>query len=206
MAKTKALVRRVPVSDPRHLLRYLKYEASGGDEEAMRRIAKEEGVSLATVKASVLQVDAYKKTNTASQMDIAMRDLVISSIPQAKATLEDLLTATELVEEVDSKTGRKKVKTVADKTTRLEAMKIFNSIMSTLQPKGPAVEVNVNQTNQTANINSGSESNEERFARLRKQAEAHNALPPETAAVPEYVDAGEDAPDDDQDDDEEGED
>jgi len=39
--------------------------------------------------------------------------------------------------------------------------------------------------------------------RLRKQAQEHNLLPAQTAAVPDYIDAGEDAPDDEHDEDEE---
>ena len=44
---------------------------------------------------------------------------------------------------------------------------------------------------------------EERMKRLRKQAQEHNLLPAQTAAVPDYIDAGEDAPEDDGDDDDE---
>jgi hypothetical protein len=192
-------------SDPRHLLRYLKFQASGADDEALKRIAKEERVSLATVKGSVIQIDAYRKSNTASEMELAVRNLVISSVPKMQQTLHDLLDATELVEEKVGKTGLTRVVKVPDKTTRLEAMRVSIALIAGLQPKQAPVEVNVNQTNQTANINSGVESNEDRFRRLRKQAEAHNALPPETTGVPEYIDAGEDS-DDDEDEDEDEDD
>lgn len=178
---------RSSLADPRHLLRYLKFQAEGADDEAIKRIAKTENVSVATVKQSVMQVEVYRKTNTGPEMELAMRDLVISSIPAAKDTLAGLLGAMELVEQKDSKTGKVKVVKVEDKTTRLEAMRVFTSLTASLQPKGPAVEVNVSQTNQTANL-STSETNEERFRRLRKKADAHNLLPPETAGVPTYID------------------
>lgn len=196
---SKALKKQTP-ADPRHLLRYLKYQAAGGDDEAMKRVAAEERVSLATVKQSVLMVDGYKKRNTASEMDLAVRDLVISSVPQAKATLQGLLAATELVEQKDLKTGKVKIVTVEDKTTRLEAVKVLNALIAGLQPKGALMEQTIIQTNQTATLTSG-ETNEERFARLRKRAQEHNALPAEVAAVPEYIDAGEDAEDDEEDED-----
>ena len=192
------------LADPRHLLRWLKWQGAGADDEALKRIAKDENVSLATVKQSVMQVDVYRKQNTGPEMDLAMRDLVISSVPKAKDTLAGLLGAMELVEKKDSKTGKITVVKVEDKTTRLEAMRVFTSLAASLQPKGPAVEVNVSQTNQTANL-SGAETNEERFRRLRKKADEHNLLPPETAAVPTYID-DESAPEVNIDDDEEDDD
>ena len=95
----------------------------------------------------------------------------------------------ELVEVTDEKTGKKRVKKMADKTTRLEAMKIVNTMVASMQPKGAAVEVNVSQTNQTANLGSA-ETMEERLARLRKKAAEHNLLPPAVVGVPEVIDAG----------------
>jgi hypothetical protein len=184
------------LSDPRHLLRFLKSQAG----RTAKDIALEEHVSVDTVKQSILTVEAYRNRNTSSEMDIAVRDLVISSMPKMKETLHGLLGAMELVERKNPNTGKVSVVKIEDKTTRMETMKIAVSLLSALQPKNPAVEVNVNQTNQTANLN-GAETNEERFARLQRQAAAHNLLPPEVAAVPAGIDAGGEADDEDDDDD-----
>lgn len=191
------------VGDPRHLLRYLKAQAGLDVPE----IAKLERVSEAAVRQSIRQIEAYRQQNTSMELDMAARDLFISSVPKAKQTLQGLLEATELVEKKDEKTGKVKVITVADKTTRIEAMKVMTSLITALQPKAPSAQVNVQQTNQTAVISS-SETNEERFRRLRKKADEFNALPPQVAAVPDHIDAGRDADDDgeDEDEDEEGED
>jgi hypothetical protein len=189
------------LSDPRHLLRYLKSQAG----LTFKDIANLERVSEATVRASVAQVEAYRVRNTVAEFDFAARDLFISCVPQAKETLQGLLAATELVEQKQGKSGVVKVVKVEDKTTRLEALRVLTSIATALQPKQPTAMVNVQQTNQTAVV-SQSETSEERFARLRKQAEAHYLLPPEVAAVPSHIDAGEDADDADDDDEDEDDD
>ena len=186
------------MSDPRHLLRYLKHQA-GAD---IKDIAKAEKVSAESVRQSIHQVEMYRQRSTTTEMDLALRDLVISSVPQAKETLNSLLAATELVEKKDLKTGKIKVVTVADKTTRLEALKVFNQISQTMQPKTPMIQNNVSATAQAAASVTESETTEERFKRLRERAAAHNALPPVVAAVPDYIDAGEDADDDEEDEDE----
>ena len=167
-------------------------------------IAKDEGVSADAIRQSVHQVEVYRSKNTAEEMELACRDLLISVIPQAKETLAGLLSATELVERKNAKTGRTTVVKMDDKTTRLEALRVLNSLASNLQPKTPMVQTNVIQTNENS-ATSGSETNEERFRRLRKKAAEHNLLPPEVAAVPGYIDADEDAPDDDDEEDDETE-
>lgn len=187
--------RKRSTADPRHLMRFLKREAGMAPEA----IAKSEGVSTAIVKQSINQIDAYRKRNTVTEMDLAIRDLVISTMPQAKETLMGLLTATELVEMGESKTGRKRVVEVEDKTTRLEAVRVVNSLIAGLQPKQAPVAVNVQQNNQQANLG-GSETFEERLRRLRKQADEHKLLPPEVAGTPDYIDAGESADGDEDDD------
>lgn len=187
------------LADPRHLMRYLKSKTPGGTPEA---IAKSEGVSVATVKQSISMIDTYRNMNTSSEMDLAIRDFVISTIPQAKETLNGLLTAMEMVEYTDSKTGKKKTKEVEDKTTRLEAVRVVNALIGSLQPKQAPVEVRVSQTNQMAAIGSA-ETMEERLARLRRKAEEANLLPAETIGVPDYIDKDEEAPDNDEDEEEE---
>jgi len=47
-----------------------------------------------------------------------------------------LLAATELVEVKNEKTGKTNVVRMEDKITRLEAMRVLNSIVATQQPKG----------------------------------------------------------------------
>jgi hypothetical protein len=189
------------LADPRHLMRFLKAKA-GADPKT---IARQEGVSIETVKHSVTMIDAYRKRNTQPELDIAVRDLVISAIPQAKDTLNGLLTAMELVEFKDVQTGKTKVKTVEDKTTRLEALRLVNTLIIGLQPKAPPTQVNVNQTNQVANLTEGVETVEERTARLRERIKSHNALPPEVAAVPASIDEADDDESEEDDDEEEDE-
>lgn len=181
------------------MLRFLKSQVPGA---TLQEIAKSEGVSQAAVKKSITTMELYRKRNSGIEMDLAIRDLVISSVPQAKQTLDGLLRATELVEVGNKKTGRVRVVEMEDKTTRLEATRIVSGLIIGLQPKSPPVALNVNQTNQMANITQA-ETYEERLRRLRKQAQEHNLLPPEVAATPDYIDREEDAPDDDAEDEEE---
>lgn len=193
---SKALAKRGK-TDARHLMRYIKSKVM--DPAA---IAKAEHVTLATVMESIRSIEVYEQQNTEGQMQLAVRDLVISTIPQAKETINSLLTSTELVMKKNLKTGKDEYVTVEDKTTRLEGARLVRDLIVGLQPKGPGVAVNVTQTNQTANIGSA-ETTEERMKRLRAQAQAHNLLPPQVSAVPEYIDQGEDSPDDEHDEDDE---
>lgn len=183
-------------------MRWLKAQAVGGSEEAAARaVAQSEHITIETARASIREVDAYRKRNDKVEFDYAIRDLVISAIPQAKETLNGLLAATELVEVKDHKTGTTKIVEMEDKTTRLEAFRALSTLTIGLQPKTPMIEQNISQTTQVAAIG-GSETNEERLRRLRAKAAEHNLLPPEVAGVPRYIDAGESS--DDEDDDEEG--
>ena len=187
--------------DARHLMRYLK--SKGGMDPVA--IAKAEHVSIATVKDSIESIERYEQQNTEGQLQLAVRDLVISTIPQAKETINGLLTATELVMKKNLKTGKDEYVTVEDKTTRLEGSRLVRDLIVGLQPKGPGVAVQVNNNQPVVQMGSA-ETVEERMKRLRAKAQEHNLLPSQTAAVPEYIDQGEDAPDDgDEDDDEEDE-
>lgn len=191
------------MDDPRHLMRWLKAQAVGGSEEAAARaVAQSEGITIQTAKASIREVDTYRKKNDRPEFDLAIRSVVISTAPKVAETLAGLLTATELVEVKNEKTGRTKIQVMEDKTTRLEAARVWNSIVAAQIPKGPMIEQNINQTTQVAAIG-GSETNEERLRRLRAKAAEHNLLPPEVAGVPRYIDAGEDGDDDEDEDDEE---
>ena len=194
-------VRKQSLKDPRHLLRFLKKEAGLTPLE----IAKSEGVSEGSVLNSITTVERYRAASSSSELEFAVRDLVISAIPKAQETLHGLLQAVTMVEVDDPKTGKKKSVKHDDKVTRLEALKIVNSLVSTLQPKAPMIENNISQTNQVAHL-SGAETTEDRLRRLRDKARKFNALPPEVAGVPMTIDAGGDADDGDDDDDEEEED
>jgi hypothetical protein len=196
---TKTIAKRGK-TDARHLMRYIKSKVM--DPVA---IAKAEHVSLATVMESIKSIEMYEQQNTEGQMQLAVRDLVISTIPQAKETINGLLTSTELVMKKNLKTGKDEYVTVEDKTTRLEGARLVRDLIVGLQPKGPGVAVQVNNNNQPTVQMGSAETVEERMKRLRAQALAHNLLPAETAAVPDYIDAGDNAPDDDDDDEEDGE-
>ena len=188
-------VRRMSLADPRHLMRYLKAQTNM-DPAA---IAKSEGVSVQVVKRSISEVDRYYKMNATPQVDVAVRSLIRSASVLAEGSLGGLLLAEELVEMKDPRTGKTKVVKRIDKTTRLEANRIVKDLIVAIQPKGPAVELNVNQTNQVANLSSA-ETTEERFKRLREKAQQFNQLPPETAGVPEHIDRDEDDGDEDEED------
>lgn len=177
--------RRKGGKDARHLMRYLKAKA-GMD---LKEIAKSEHVQVREIQKSVQQYETYEKQNDEGRLMLSVRDLVISVIPTAKDTINGLLTATTIVEQPNEKTGRKNHVRIEDKTTRLEAVRLVKDLVIGMQPKGPAVAVNVNQTNQTANIGSA-ETVEERMRRLRARAQEHNLLPPKVAAVPQAIDAG----------------
>ena len=197
-----ALAKRNSMRDARHLMRYLK--AKGGMDPVA--IAKAEHVSIATVKDSIESIERYEQQNTEGQLQLAVRDLVISTIPQAKETINGLLTATELVMKKNLKTGKDEYVTVEDKTTRLEGSRLVRDLIVGLQPKGPGVAVQVNNNNQPSANMGTAETTEERMRRLRAQAQAHNLLPAQVAAVPEHIDLGEDAPDDEHEEDDEEED
>jgi len=194
MPRALVLQRKMSLRDPRHLMRFLKVSAKMSPED----IAKAEGVSVSTVKDSIRMIEQYQAQNSSSEMEFAIRSLVVHAIPKAKDTLDGLLDATELVEISDPNTGKKKHVTRPDKTTRIEAMRIVTSLVRESQPKGPLAEVNVNQNMQVANLSSA-ETTEERMRRLRKQAEEFNKLPPEVAGVPDSIDRGDGEDDDDED-------
>ena len=190
--------------DPRHLMRFVKFQALTGTEiERLAAIAKSEGVSKETVKASVRQIEMYNKQNESGQVDLRLNESILKVMPAWEEGMAGLLTATELIEIPDGNTGNKKVIKQDDKTTRLEASRIVKDIIVAKQPKGPMVEVNNTQTNQTA-VLSSCETTEERMDRLRKKAAEANLLPAEVAAVPGYLDRDEE-PEEDSDDEEEDE-
>ena len=185
MASSVSLSRRRGTKDPRHLMRYLKSKAGITPLE----IAKAEHVSIRRVTESIRGIEAFEHQNSEGQLQLAVRDLVISTIPQAKETLAGLLTAKNIVRTPNATTGKVDVVTSEDKTTQLEAVRLVKDLVIGMQPKQPQVAVNVNQTNQTANIGSA-ETLEERMRRLRSRAHEHNLLPPKVAAVPQAIDAG----------------
>jgi hypothetical protein len=189
--------------DPRHLMRFVKFQALTGTEpERLKAIAKSESVSVQTVKDSVRHIQMYKEQGANSQVELQMNHSLIKIMPAFEDGMVGLLTATELVEVNDAKTGTKKVVKQDDKTTRLEASRIVKDIIVAKQPKAPIAEVNVNQTNQVANL-STAETTEERMDRLRAKAAAENLLPAEVTAVPGYLDRDESPDDSDEDDEEE---
>jgi hypothetical protein len=189
--------------DPRHLMRLVKFRAlTGSDTERIAAIAKSEGVSKETIKASVRQMEMYSEQNKSFNVDLRINESILRVMPAFEDSMTGLLAATELVEINDSNTGKKKIVKQDDKTTRLEASRIVKDIIVSKQPKGPMVEVNNNQTNQVANL-SAAETTEERMDRLRKRAAEENLLPAEVAAVPGYLDRDEEPKEDDDEEDEE---
>lgn len=194
-------VRRQSLADPIHLMRYLKFQAlSGTRVERITEIAKSESISPKQIISSIHRMEVYRATTDTSSMEAAVRDIVVSAAPKAKETLIGLMGATELVEITDPNTSKKKLVRQADKTARIEGVRLMNDLIGKMQPKGPLVEVNQNHTTQIANL-SASETIEERLARLRKKAQEHNLLPPEVVAVPEHIDKGLETEDDDEEDD-----
>jgi transcriptional regulator with XRE-family HTH domain len=189
------------LKDPRHLMRFLRKEAGLTPLE----IARAEGVSEKTVVTSIATVEQYRAANSSIELELAVRNLAISAVPKAQETLHGLLSAMELVEVSDPKTGKKRSVKREDKVTRLEALRIVNTLISSLQPKAPMIENNISQTNQVAHL-SAAETTEDRLRRLRDKARAFNALPPEVAGVPDAIDAGGSADDEDGDEEEEEDD
>jgi hypothetical protein len=187
MPKAVTLAKRKSARDARHLMRYLMSKGGMSPQD----IAKRDHVSVPAVIESIRQIEAYESMNADGQVKLAVNDLVLSLMPTAKDTMNGLLNATELVEITDHKTGGKKNIEVVDKTTRIEAMRLVSGIVSSLQPKGPGVAVQVNNNNQIAPL-SQAETVEERMKRLRARAAEHNLLPAEVGAVPDNIDQGED--------------
>lgn len=200
-----ANVRKGSLANPLHLMRYMRYQAlPGSREERLAELARMEKVKVDAVRDSINKIEIYRGTTDQAAMDFAVRDIVISAAPKAKETIIGLMSATELVEITDHRTNKKRVIRQPDKTTRIEGVRLMNDLIGKVQPKQPLVEVNNTQTNQIANI-SAAETMEERLARLRKQAQEHNLLPPEVAAVPVHVDQDVEMDDDEEEDDEEEE-
>lgn len=182
--------------DPRHLMRFVKFQAlTGTDAERLKAIARSEGVGVDTVKDSVRQIQMYREQNQTMNVDLRINESILKVMPAFETSMAGLLTATELIEVGDDKAGKKKVIEQADKTTRLEASRIVKDIIVAKQPKAPLVENHVSQTNQTA-VLSQAETTEERMDRLRAKAAAENLLPAEVAAVPGYLDRDEEPPSD----------
>lgn len=196
MKKVTTLATRRSIRDARHLMRYLKVKAN----VTIEAIAKEERVSLETVRQSVRQIEMYETMNGDGQLKLAVNDLVMSVIPEAKVTINGLLNATTVMSLKNKKTGLMEDVLVEDKTTRLEAGRLVKDLVAVMQPRGPVVAIQNNQNMPIATM-SAAENNEERMRRLRKQAQEHNLLPAQVAAVPEYLDVkGADGDGDDEDD------
>ena len=183
MKKVTTLATKKSTRDARHLMRYLKFKASGSIET----IAKEERISPETVRQSVRQIEMYETMNGDGQLKLAVSDLIMSIIPEAKSTINGLLNATTITSIKNSKTGLMEDVLVEDKTTRLEAGRLVKDLISVTQPKVPQVAIQNNQNMPVATM-SLHENNEERMRRLRKQAQDYNLLPAEVAAVPTYLD------------------
>jgi len=204
MKKVAKLPVGVNLSDPRHLMRFLKRERGDTDQD----IAAEEHVSVATVRNSIKEVRIFRQVNSQTEMDIAIRNVVIETAPKMKRTLDRLLNAKNIVRVKNSKTGKEEDIQVDDKSTQLDASRVVKELMIGLQPKSPVAVVNNNQQNNNATVvMSKAETTEERLARLRKKAAEANLLPAETAAVPDHLDRDETPEDNDDDlDEEEGDD
>jgi hypothetical protein len=158
------------------------------------------------VKESIREMEAIEMLNSEGQISLAVRDMVRKTIPLVGETVNGLLTATNIVEIKNPKTGLMEPTVQPDKITRIEAVKLVRGMYEATLPKTPAVEVKVNQsnTNQTA-VLSSCETTEERIRRLKKQAAEFNLLPPLVTGTPVAIDKGFDPDDegnDDGDDDE----
>jgi hypothetical protein len=199
-AQPRTLSRVKSRMDARHLMRYLQSKAGSNPED----IAKSERVSVKTVRDSIREMERYESMNSEGQVTLAVRNLILSTMPKVAETIDGLLSATNTVERKNSRTGLMDYVGEPDKITRLEALKVFRGFVETTQPKVPQVVTNVNQTNQTA-VLSSAETPEERMRRLRNKANEHNLLPPVVAGVPKFIDEGI-VPDDYGADDEEGDD
>lgn len=177
---------KASLADGRHLLRFLKAQANIPIEE----IARNEGVSAASIRTSIRSVEMHRAQHSHEQSEQAVRQMIIGVMPQATDTINELLTAKMTVEINDQKTGKKKIVEKPDRTTQLEATRVIKDIIVGIQPKAPLIAQKVQQTNttQSATIISKSETVEDRMRRLRAKAQQHNQLPPETAGVPEHID------------------
>jgi hypothetical protein len=200
---TLPLARQRATNDARHLMRYLKFKAGTDPAE----IAKQDHVNVKQVKESIRQMEAFESLNSDGQIQLAVRDLIRTTIPKVKETLDGLLAATNTIERPNAKTGGVDRTYEPDKITRLEAVKVFGTLYGSTQPKTPGVAVQVNQHNTQQNATlSAAETTEERMRRLKAAAAQHNLLPPVVTGVPDAIDKGFDPDDERGDDDGEDED
>lgn len=190
----KTLSRIKAKTDARHLMRYLLSQA----DTPIAEIAKRDNVSIKTVKESISEMERYVARNSEGQMQLAIRDMIITTTEQAKDTLDGLLKATTFIDVKQAKTGMTVSQQVEDKITRLEALKVYTGLLTASQPKVPQAVFNNNQQNNTQTaILSSAETTEERMRRLKEQARQHNLLPPVVTGVPELIDKGFDPDDND---------
>lgn len=188
----KTLSRIKAKTDARHLMRYLLSQA----DTPIAEIAKRDNVSIKTVKESISEMERYVARNSEGQMQLAIRDMIITTTEQAKDTLDGLLKATTFIDVKQAKTGLTVSQQVEDKITRLEALKVYTGLLTASQPKVPQIVNNNSNSVQTA-VLSSAETTEERMRRLKEQARQHNLLPPVVIGVPELIDKGFDPDDND---------
>ena len=68
--------------DPRHLMRFVKFQAlTGSDGERLKAIAKSEGVSVITVKDSVRQIQMYREQNQTLNVDLRINESILRVMP-----------------------------------------------------------------------------------------------------------------------------
>src|ERR1700761_7397866 len=159
--------------DTKHLFRFLQHQSGKTIEE----IAKSEKVNPSEIQKSIEDLLVYQEQNTQLRLELAMRDMIIQSIPEAQEALNGLLKATTIVSVKDQNTGQIKDIEVPDKVTRLEGVRMVKDFFSSTLPKTPGVAVQVNNGQQGASTMVGrAETNEERMRRIRAKQMEHNLL------------------------------
>jgi hypothetical protein len=147
------------------------------------------------VERSIKQIRLRRNMNTQETLNTEVVGMLMGNLYLADKSFKKLFNAKKYIERRLAD-GSAELVPVDDAETKLEALKVFGEYVKAMQPKGTGLSVNVNQTNQTANVtNIRTGGFEDRLAAIRKKVAEHNLLPPVT------VDAREEDPDEEDDDD-----
>jgi hypothetical protein len=125
--------------------------------QSLTDIAAAEGVSVESVEQSILRVRVDNDRYSANDTGLAVRRLFERLLPSIECSLDQALAATKTVGKkvisINQATGETSVldetSEVADHETRLRAVAETRALVSVVQPRDPAVQINSTTTTNT---------------------------------------------------------
>lgn len=163
-AATQRLGYSAPLTDTDQR-RWFDFRAGTSAEE----LAVRENVKLDTILASLNRMRAHQERNSQASAETAVRELFLERLPQAAGVFIDAMNATttqtrtEVVHEFNEETQRNEwvdkevTESVPDHQLRLKAVDSLKSLLASIQPKTPMVQVDArSQTNFNNGLMGGS--------------------------------------------------